>query len=52
MDFELSKEQKDIQKAAGEFATGEFSDIALDYDQREEFPMELWKYPQSSSQEL
>ncbi|MFC1824121.1 acyl-CoA dehydrogenase family protein [Thermodesulfobacteriota bacterium] len=43
MDFELSKEQKDIQKAAGEFAIGEIKDIALEYDQKEEFPMELWK---------
>jgi alkylation response protein AidB-like acyl-CoA dehydrogenase len=43
MDFELTNEQKDIQKAAREFAEGEFPDIALDVDQKEEFPMELWK---------
>jgi alkylation response protein AidB-like acyl-CoA dehydrogenase len=43
MDFELSNEQKDIQKAAREFAEGEFPDIALEYDQKEEWPMALWK---------
>ena len=35
MDFELTDEQKDIQKAAKEFAQGEFDpDLALELDQR------------------
>ena len=43
MDFELSKEQMDIQKAAHEFAEGEFRDIARDCDINEEFPRFLLK---------
>ena len=43
MDFELSKEQKDIKAAAREFAEGEIRDIAKAQDQKEEFPMKLWK---------
>jgi acyl-CoA dehydrogenase len=43
MDFELSDEQKDIQRAAKEFAEGEFPEIAREYDRKEEFPRELWK---------
>jgi acyl-CoA dehydrogenase len=43
MDFELSDEQKDIQRAAREFAEGEFPEIAREYDRKEEFPRELWK---------
>ena len=41
MDFALSKEQQDIQKAAREFAVGEFKDIARDCDLNEEFPRSL-----------
>jgi len=41
MDFELSKEQQDIQKAAREFAVGEFREIARDCDLNEEFPRSL-----------
>jgi alkylation response protein AidB-like acyl-CoA dehydrogenase len=41
MDFELSDEQKDIRKAARDFAEGEFRDIARDCDIREEFPPSL-----------
>jgi len=41
MDFELSKEQWDIQKAAREFAEGELRDIARDCDINEEFPKSL-----------
>jgi acyl-CoA dehydrogenase len=33
----------DIRQAAREFAEGEIRDIAREYDQREEFPMDLWK---------
>lgn len=44
MDFELTQEQKDIQKAVREFAQGEFDkEMALEYDQREDFPKDLWK---------
>lgn len=43
MDFQLTKEQRDIKKAARKFAEGEIRDIAREYDQKEEFPMDLWK---------
>jgi len=44
MDFELSDEQKDIQRAAREFAQGEFDpDLALELDQSCTFPESLWK---------
>ncbi|MBI4321383.1 MAG: acyl-CoA dehydrogenase family protein [Chloroflexi bacterium] len=44
MDFELSKEQKAIQKAARDFAEGEFDrDLAMEYDQNHKFPFDLWK---------
>ncbi len=44
MGFELSAEQKDIQKAAREFAEGEFDpDLALDLDQNGKFPESIWK---------
>ncbi len=44
MDFQLSEEQKDIQKAAREFAKGEFDpDLALELDQNRAFPESLWK---------
>ncbi len=41
--FELTKEQLDIKKAAREFAEGEFRDVALDLDEREEFDERIWK---------
>ncbi|MDW7711549.1 MAG: acyl-CoA dehydrogenase family protein [Deferrisomatales bacterium] len=41
--FELTPEQKDIQKAAREFAQGEFPQRAREADQQEEFPQELYK---------
>ena len=35
MDFELTKDQKDIQKAAREFARGEFDkELALELDEK------------------
>ncbi|MBN1105830.1 MAG: acyl-CoA/acyl-ACP dehydrogenase [Deltaproteobacteria bacterium] len=37
MDFELTKEQKDIQKAAREFALGEFPEKAQEFDRNETF---------------
>lgn len=43
MDFELSDEQKDIKKAAREFAEKEFPEIARDCDKKESFPRDLWK---------
>ena len=43
MDFQLTKEQKDIIQAAREFAGKEISQIAQEYDQKEEFPKQLWK---------
>jgi alkylation response protein AidB-like acyl-CoA dehydrogenase len=43
MDFELSKEQQDIRKAAREFAEGEFRDIARDCDLNEAYPDALIK---------
>ena len=41
MDFTLTKEHKDIQKAAREFAVGEFKDVAREYDLKEIFPEKI-----------
>ena len=44
MDFELTEEQKEIQRAAREFAEKEFEpEIAREYDRKEEFPFDLHK---------
>jgi alkylation response protein AidB-like acyl-CoA dehydrogenase len=43
MDFELNATEKDIQQAAREFAEKEFPDVAHEYDEKEEFPMPVWK---------
>ncbi len=43
MDFELSKEQKDIAMAAKEFAEGEFPDRAEEFDRDETFDESLHK---------
>jgi len=44
MDFELTKPQKEIQKAARDFAKGEFDkDLALELDRKHEFPKKIWK---------
>jgi acyl-CoA dehydrogenase len=43
VDFQMTKEQKDIRQAARDFAEKEMRDIAQEYDQKEEFPKELWK---------
>jgi alkylation response protein AidB-like acyl-CoA dehydrogenase len=43
MDFALNKEQKDIVKAAREFAEGEFPDVAVEFDRNETFDLALWK---------
>lgn len=44
MDFELTKEQKDIQKAAREFAEAEFDkNYIMELELAHKFPFELWK---------
>jgi alkylation response protein AidB-like acyl-CoA dehydrogenase len=43
MNFDLTEEQKDIIKAAREFAEKEFPDIAQECDRKEEFPRHLWE---------
>ena len=44
MDFELTKSQKEIQKAAREFAKGEFDkELALELSRKHEFPTKIWK---------
>ena len=44
MDFELTKSQKEIQKAARDFAKGEFDkEVALELDKKHEFPEKIWK---------
>jgi len=44
MDFELSSEQKDVLRAATEFAKGEFDpDLALDLDENGKFPESIWR---------
>ncbi len=44
MNFELTKEQKAIQKAVRDFAEGEFDkDVALEYELNHRFPRELWE---------
>jgi len=41
MDFDLTKDQRDIKKAAREFAEGEFTEIAQECDQQEKYPRDL-----------
>jgi alkylation response protein AidB-like acyl-CoA dehydrogenase len=43
MDYDLTREQKEIKKAAREFALGEFPNVARDYDINETFPGEIIK---------
>jgi len=44
MDFSLSKEQKDIKKAAAEFARGEFQpELAQECELNHRFPWEIYK---------
>jgi alkylation response protein AidB-like acyl-CoA dehydrogenase len=44
VDFELTKEQDAIQKAAREFARGEFDkELALEHERNHAFPMAIWK---------
>ena len=44
MDFELTQSQKEIQKAARDFAKGEFDKaLALELERKHEFPREIWQ---------
>ena len=44
MDFDLSEEQKSIQKAAEEFAKGEFDrDFAIECERNHTFPRDMLK---------
>ncbi len=44
MEFKLNQEQLEIKKAVREFAEKEFTpELALDFDQKEEFPTALYK---------
>jgi alkylation response protein AidB-like acyl-CoA dehydrogenase len=44
MEFTFNKEQEAIQKAAREFAKGEFDkEIALEHERNHTFPSEIWK---------
>ena len=44
MEFELTNEQQDIQKAVRDFAKGEFNkDLALELEEKHEFPKKIWK---------
>jgi alkylation response protein AidB-like acyl-CoA dehydrogenase len=44
MDFQLTKTQKEIQKAVRDFCKGEFDkDLALELDQKHEFPTKIWQ---------
>jgi len=43
MNFELTKEHRDIIAAAREFAEGEFPDRAKEFDRTETFDLDLWR---------
>lgn len=44
MNFELLKSHKEIQKAARDFAKGEFKkELALELNKKHEFPKKIWK---------
>jgi alkylation response protein AidB-like acyl-CoA dehydrogenase len=43
MDFILSREQQDIQRAAREFARGEFPERAQEFDRNETFDLNIWR---------
>jgi len=44
MEFELSKTQKEIQKAVREFAKGEFDkELAMELEKKHEFPRKIWQ---------
>lgn len=43
MDFDLTEEQRDLKRAAKEFAEGEFPDKAKECDREEKFPHDVWE---------
>jgi len=43
MDFELTREHRDIIGAAKEFAEGEFPDVAAEFDRTETFDLSIWR---------
>jgi alkylation response protein AidB-like acyl-CoA dehydrogenase len=43
MDFDLTREQRDITAAAREFAQGEFAERAAEFDRSESFDLSIWK---------
>jgi len=44
MDFELTKEQKEIQKAVRDFVKGEFKkDVIHELIEKHEYPLKIWK---------
>ncbi len=44
MDFELTKEQKQIQKSVREFVKGEFKkDLILELEENHQYPTDIWK---------
>jgi alkylation response protein AidB-like acyl-CoA dehydrogenase len=43
MDFNLTKEQQDIVKAARKFAIGEFPERAMEFDRNETFDYKIWR---------
>jgi alkylation response protein AidB-like acyl-CoA dehydrogenase len=43
MNFNLTKEQREIQKSARKFALGEFPDRAVEFDREERFDLKIWK---------
>src|SRR4030042_4284467 len=44
MDFKLNDEQQEVKRAVRDFCTKEFTpELALEFDQKEEFPSSLYK---------
>jgi alkylation response protein AidB-like acyl-CoA dehydrogenase len=44
MEFELTKEQQQIQKAVRDFVKGEFKkDVILELEEKHEYPLKMWK---------
>lgn len=43
MDFDLTEEQKMIRKTVRDFAENEIRPVTLDYDEKEEYPLEIVK---------
>jgi len=44
MEFELTKEQKEIQKAVRDFVKGEFKkELIVEWEEKHEYPVDIWK---------